>query len=255
MPWLPAYDQGKTPADYTSAAGMGVRAGHAPTVPRNQLADAIAHIAPELAQYFKQKRQDEIANALMNQEQPPRAESVDPSLQGAPATQPFNGGAAGLQVHQMYQKYLNDQQDRQNANTPDTAMDDLNYQAKYRQVHPEEFQPQANSAMTAYQQQLLRLREMDIKRKADRYGHNGTTDAPHDLYPVPQDYPDTQGSDTPAGGATPNPEQTAPKVMGQPSGATTTDKTPIQVKSVEEANALPSGTLFLTPDGRLKRKP
>lgn len=36
--------------------------------------------------------------------------------------------------------------------------------------------------------------------------------------------------------------------------ATTLD-TPVKVNTVEEANALPSGTIFVTPDGRVKKKP
>lgn len=181
MPWLPNYDQGRTPADYTAGAGMSVHNGGQPIQRRNQWADAIAKIAPQVMAYLKQKKQDEIANALMNMEQPPRAEAVDPSLQGAPATRPFTGGADGFKVHQMYQDFMNKQQDRQyelQSRQPDTQMDDLDYQIKYRQAHPEEFPEKASEyvntpqgRMTAHQWAVIQ----EGQRKSQAKGIGGLT--------------------------------------------------------------------------------
>lgn len=56
-------------------------------------------------------------------------------------------------------------------------------------------------------------------------------------------------------GSKPSPApQSSPSVPPAASG-TAPVTPPVQVKTIAEANALPSGTLFLTPDGKLKRKP
>lgn len=52
---------------------------------------------------------------------------------------------------------------------------------------------------------------------------------------------------------TPSPAPSAQPASGP--AAPTLSSTPVRVNTVEEANALPSGTMFLTPDGRLKKKP
>jgi hypothetical protein len=127
---------GKTPAEIAAAAGMAIHGGNGHYPQRqNQIAQLIASLTPAIKDYIRQKRNDAIANQLMNMQEPPRAEAVDPSLQGAPATRPFTGGAQGLAAHQMYEKMMQEKQDSQ----PDTAMEDLQYQHLYRQTHPEEF--------------------------------------------------------------------------------------------------------------------
>lgn len=109
---------------------------------RNPWLAAIQALAPAIRQYVEHKRADEVANRVLNMEQPPRAESVDPSLQGDPATRPQTGGANELQAQQIYQRYQDHEQQRAEHaqdRQPDTAMDDLKYEHLYRQVHPEEF--------------------------------------------------------------------------------------------------------------------
>ncbi len=308
MPWINQPD-GKTMAEIAAAAGLSVHGGgsHYPQQ-KNQWADALAKLGPELQDYFKRKRQDEVANMLMNQIQPPRAEAVDPSIQGAPATRPFTGGAQGFAAHQMYEKYMKDQQ----ADQPDTQMDDLDYQIKYRHAHPEEFAsvqgtgPQyvdtTQGRMTAHEWAVIQREQ----NKANSRGVGGLTVQQLDQ-PGYVRYEDKDGKIRSNEEAQADPEGTfavppnaktrtpytqwvsaadlyreamgqtrtppKPKVMGQPTdtavdpaapvvgstpqdqGGPTLSKTPVQVKSVKEANALPSGTVFMTPDGRLKRKP
>lgn len=137
MSWLNY--EGKTPAELTAGARIDVGAMPHIQPRQNQWAEALKQIAPAVMAYLKQRKNDEIANQVQNMMQPPRAESVDPSLQGAPATRPQTGGVDAMQAQQMYQKL----QDQQAANTPDTAMNDLQYQHLYRQTYPEQF-PQSS---------------------------------------------------------------------------------------------------------------
>lgn len=279
--WLPQ-SYGRDPGEIAAAAGMSVRAGHPVTAQRNQLADAIAKIAPGVMAYLKQKKQDAIANELMNMEQPPRAESVDPSLQGAPATQPFTGGQQGYQAHQMYQKYLNDQQDRQNANTPDTAMDDLQYQHAYRLAHPEEFPdkpngPQyvntPNGRMTAHEASVIQrdqnkanargvggltldqLNQPGYVRYEDKDGNVRSNEEaqadPEGTFAVPpgakQRTPYTQWNSAAdlfrkAQGRA-NPSAAQPADAQKPTGMTKADY-----------DAMPSGTVYTAPDGTQRVK-
>lgn len=110
MSWLNY--SGHTPAELQS--GYQLHGGQLPASLFNRpdpWGEAMKAIAPAIKDYIHKKKNDEIANALMNMEQPPRAQAVDPSLQGAPATQPFTGGAEGFKLHNAYQTYLDQQQE------------------------------------------------------------------------------------------------------------------------------------------------
>lgn len=343
MPWLPT-SYGRDPGEIAAAAGMAIH-GQTPHVYPNRLAEAIKAIAPGVMAYLKQKKNDEIANQLMNMEHPPRAGAVDPTAydpslaasqgldyQGASATpsgdspgaysrdysagpaatQPFHGGQRGFQVHKLYQKYVDSQQEdavkaateerkarldeaniaRLNAPesgvpmdingqtyrvTPDAALRHndarnpvksafdkvvgqygitMNDLAGVDTVTPNVVQYQDESGKKISTEDAAALGGLTADEKAAQglHGRHAYAVAPG-LPRVPLDrwnaavslYRNAQDK---AG--------VAPKIMGQQTDAATaptTDKTPVQVQSVAEADALPSGTYFLTPDGRLKRKP
>jgi hypothetical protein len=80
--------------------------------PVNQWLVALNQISPEIRDYIRRKKSDEIANQLMNMEQPPRAQAIGYD-QGAPATQPFTGGAAQFKLRNLYQDYIDKQQEDQ----------------------------------------------------------------------------------------------------------------------------------------------
>ncbi len=122
MSWLPQYPAGHTAAEYASQ--IQIPRGYPPSLLnkptwQDQLANVIGQIGPKITQAIQSKKSNDIANTLLNMEQPPRAESVGPSVQGAPATPAATGGMPALRAQQMYQAYQNNQ--------PDTATDDLNY--------------------------------------------------------------------------------------------------------------------------------
>jgi hypothetical protein len=121
MPWLPNYDTGKTPAEQT--AGISIHGGNLPSelLRRKKslveiIAEGVQQNAPAVAAYLKEKNLDKVANALMNSENAPRAEAVDPSLQNVggfgPATRPFTGGAMALAQQDMIQQRENAIEDR-----------------------------------------------------------------------------------------------------------------------------------------------
>lgn len=98
---------GHTPAELTS--GTQIHGGNLPASllqRRPGWEDVIKSLPPVIRDYLQKKRTDDIANLMRNMEQPPRAESVDPSLQGAPATRPFRGGSEGLKLNDLYQEHL-----------------------------------------------------------------------------------------------------------------------------------------------------
>jgi hypothetical protein len=117
--------------------------------------DLAKTIAPALANYMQQKKNDEIANQLLALQSAQKAtpvldqngqpinagggpmnaaavSSFNTSL-GFPGTAktPDRGGTAGYRMQKMYQDFLNEQ--------PDTATDDENFLKLYRSNHPEEF--------------------------------------------------------------------------------------------------------------------
>jgi hypothetical protein len=128
MPWLQY--SGHTPAEFPMNISGGGGVSSTLLQPHDKWAAIIKQIAPAIKQYVDQKRADEIANEVLNMETPPRAEAVDPSIQGAPATAPARGGANWLKAQQLYQQHLDSQ--------PDTATDDLNYQILWNKAHPDE---------------------------------------------------------------------------------------------------------------------
>lgn len=103
--------------------------------PHNTIADAFKVLAPAIKDYLDKKKNDEIANQLMNMEQPPRAEAVDqygasydPALakrQGLlSATEPrptpaAHGGADAYKAQKLYQDYISKQQADQSQSTND----------------------------------------------------------------------------------------------------------------------------------------
>jgi len=115
MAWL--NPGGRTAAEFPlSVQGHGTIPAYL-LHPQNQVADLIAKVAPALKAYLDKKRNDEIANEVMNMETPPRAEAVDSSLQGVPATAPATGGADQFKARQMYQTILDKQQADQSQST------------------------------------------------------------------------------------------------------------------------------------------
>src|SRR4051812_33820259 len=71
---------------------------------QDDLKDVANALSPVISSYIKGRRSDAVANEIMNMQQPPRAEAVDSSLQGDPATSPFSGGAQAYQAYLASQK-------------------------------------------------------------------------------------------------------------------------------------------------------
>jgi hypothetical protein len=316
MPWL-LPPQGRTDSELlASGTGQMTQGGHY-TIGRNQFADAIANIAPGVLALLKKKRNDEIVNAMMNQFQPPRAEAVDqygatydPALaarQGLTgpepvATKPFTGGVQGFEVAQMFREMqqrdedrkwkLEDRQYQHEARKPDTVMNDLDYQIKYRQAHPEEF-PKQNDAMTTFQRESLRIRQERENRLTDKQpkgtdiiSKSGLSvqdlDTPNLVkyyrmegeHQIPvsgeeaSKYPGEVFAQPPGSkqfipleqwqaAASSFRQKHQPKVMGQQTDASkapTVNKTPVQVSTPAEANALEPGTYYLDPQGKLHQR-
>jgi hypothetical protein len=117
MSWL-TYG-GRTASDFPLAISSG---GHisADLLKRyNPYEEAIKAIEPAIKEYLAQKKADDIANQYLNMQNPPRAEAVDPSLQGAPATAPQAGGVDAYKAHQLYQALLEKQQAAESQSTND----------------------------------------------------------------------------------------------------------------------------------------
>jgi hypothetical protein len=112
--------------------------------PPNQWLEALKEVAPAITNYIQRKKSDEIANQLLRDT-------------GAPQ-QYQDKGAMGLQAWNQLHQFQESQ--------PDTATDDLNYLKLWQQTHPDESpDTPGNRAMTEYQREQTRLREMDIERK------------------------------------------------------------------------------------------
>ena len=115
MPWL---TQPREPTlaelfgNGSISGGGGISSGLL-RPPPNQWEEALAKVLPAIKDYIQKKKSDEIANQLQNMYQPPRAEAVDPRMQGLPATMPFTGGADQFQVAEMYRKTQEAAEDRE----------------------------------------------------------------------------------------------------------------------------------------------
>lgn len=126
MPWLsPSQDPtlAELAARTTISGGGGISSALL-RPPPNQWEELLKTVAPLVRDYIQKKKSDEIANQLQNMYQPPRAEAVDPRLQGLPATVPFTGGADQFRVLEMYRKQMESEEDRE-----------LNRRSKWAQIN------------------------------------------------------------------------------------------------------------------------
>lgn len=181
--------------------------------PPNQWLDALKQIAPEIKDYIQKKKSDEIANMYLNQVQ-----------------SPFAGqGADAVKYQQLYQQNQMDQ--------PDTATDDLNYLKLWQQTHPDEYPDAQNQAMTAFQREQTRLREMDIARKQAK-----------DVGARPPNVPQSVFENSQAHNFDP-----AQAFRDMQQKFQTADVPTITTQ--EERDALPSGAVYIGPDGKKHRKP
>lgn len=213
---------------------------------------------------------------------------------GPPATQPFRGGASGMKVHDLYQSYLDQEQgdavkaagEERKARLDEANIARLNRPDDPRQVVPTSVGGQTldltpDKAADFYththkQPKADSFEQLDKDVYSTTGAHIGdfaTGRNPrieNDQFKVDIQNPDGTKKTVPlaatlyqkylnrfntlqGGGADSLP---APDASPPPTGSAPTLKdSPVQVQSVEEANALPAGTYFLTPDGRLKRKP
>jgi hypothetical protein len=122
MPWITPTRE-PTLAELLShssiSGGSGINAALLQQPP-NQWLEALKQVAPAITSYIQKKKSDDIANQLL------RDTGAPPQYQ--------DRGAIGLQAWNQLHQFRENQ--------PDTAMDDLDYQIKYRQAHPEEFPDQ-----------------------------------------------------------------------------------------------------------------
>lgn len=137
MSWLNY--TGHTAADFP----MDIRGGGSISPYLLQRHDPYAEIfktlAPAIKDYLQQQKSDQIANELMNMENPPRAEAVDPSLQGAPATAPAHGGQQAYKAQKLYQDYISKQQADQSQSTNDY------WTNKVKETQANKYQADANA--------------------------------------------------------------------------------------------------------------
>jgi hypothetical protein len=149
MPWLTPTRE-PTLAEllsHSSISGGGGISSALLQQPPNQWLEALKQVAPAITNYIQKKKSDDIANQLLRDT-------------GAPQ-QYQDRGALGLQAWNQLHQFQQDQ-----SSQSDPAMDDLDYMIKYRKAYPEQFPDDPeNAAMTAYQREQTRLREMDIQRK------------------------------------------------------------------------------------------
>jgi C4-dicarboxylate-specific signal transduction histidine kinase len=229
---------------------------------RNQWLDALNQVSPVILKAIQNKKSDDIANQYLRQ-----------------VNSPFAGsGAAAVPYQEKYQTYLNDQ--------PDTATDDEMFLKLWRENHPDETTDA--SGMTPYQREQTRLREMDIQRKLNkstvpmysraiargRLNAKGEFDnqytgaesgemaqvktpdgktlvVPWDAYvrsqnPALQAFQQAQDQSLPA--------PDLPAVGETPASLAPEVNTPT-ITTQEAYNALPSGTEYISPDGKKRRKP
>lgn len=67
---------------------------------------ALQNLGEQIKEYVKNKRADEIANEVMNMQNPPRAEAIEQSLQGPKPTPPATGGIRQFNAQRIYQDLL-----------------------------------------------------------------------------------------------------------------------------------------------------
>lgn len=126
MPWLnPQQDPSFADLAARGSISGGGGVSSALLQPRrNPWEELLKTVAPLLKEYMQKKKSDQFKNYLMNMYQPPRAEAVDPALQGLPPTMPFTGGSEQFKVSEMYRKQMEGEEDR-----------DLNRRANWAQIN------------------------------------------------------------------------------------------------------------------------
>lgn len=279
--------------------------------PADQWEEALAKVLPAIKEYIQRKKSDQIANQLQNMYQPPRAEAVDPRMQGAPPTMPFTGGADQFQVAEMYRKTQEAAEDRDlkrrhveaqiNAKgesrvpiqidgvtlpvTPNAALE-----------HFDRIRKGGGDGLTAYQREQLRRGETDKLHKSippysralrrgkieedgdftndyidaatGDYAEVLTPDGSKIIVPWSEYERATKGPTNPAAESYRGVQQQPPKAKWkespsedfrpttsyEQSSATRWDNVPT-INTKEERDALPSGTVYIGPDGKKHRKP
>ena len=141
MSWLPDFSHEKTLADIQAAYQPHVVQSPNIQPQRNQFLDALEKTAPQVLAAIRQRQTDQVANAFLQKSGAPD------ELQGK--------GDVAWKAYQDYQ-----------ANQPDTATDDLNYQILDRKAHPENYPEAALKPMTQYQREHMGL----MQRREDRLG-------------------------------------------------------------------------------------
>lgn len=286
MPWLnPATDP--TFAELASRASISGGGGISPALlqrPPNQWLELIKQVAPVIKEYIQKKKSDEIANQLMNMQQPPRAEAIGYD-QGAPATMPFTGGAEQMKVNQAYQAYLDKQrQDEQKSRLTEAQITHLK-------------QPAASSRIARYPVRLPDGRTIEVTGNEALRHYNGTIKkgdfadveaisgkkwsdwnqlAENDLEHIATDDSgniigefqtgkDKEGKAIYERHSMPvelfkQARERYRQSIGQPSE--TPEATEVRsagtiptISTKEERDALPSGSVYIGPDGKKHRKP
>lgn len=320
MAWLQYSGKNPSEFDYTIHGGGGISSDllKRRRTWQDDLADIVKTVAPQIKDYLQSRKSDQIANQLMNMEQPPRAQAVDqsgatfdPALaarQGLnatsdpAATSPFTGGAQGMKLQNAYQAYLDKQQEDQTK----AAQEEQNSRWKEAQIThinaPQEGRypvtlPDGNTVMVtgneAAQYYKPRANQnVDSIEKIDKDAQAWTGHHLHELINSTdaRNNPDGSAVITLADGKTKatltadalnsirgryarlqngqgvqtnpgmtafeNARQQAQTTLPSPDlpPVTEPDSTPA-VASKADYDALPSGTVYLAPDGTRRKKP
>jgi hypothetical protein len=290
MPWLQPFQDpslAELAARSSISGGGGVSSALLRPIP-NQWLEALNQVAPVIREYIQKKKSDEIANQLMNMQQPPRAEAVD-YPQGIPATDPFTGGADQMQVNQAYQAYLDKQQEEaQQSRLTEAKIKNLNEPGRngvqrypVRLPDGRSIDVTGNEALRHYSRSIKKDDLADVEAISGKKWSEWNQLAEHDLARISTDDvgnivgefqagKDKDGNPIYERRSMPvelftqareryrqshgqSPESNAP-AMAEPQAETRYDSPPT-IRTKEERDALPSGTVYIGPDGKKHRKP
>lgn len=243
MPWLTPTRE-PTLAELLSQSSISGGGGISSSLlqqPPNQWLEALKQVAPAITNYIQKKKSDDIANQLLRDT-------------GAPQ-QYQDRGAIGLQAWNQLHQFRENQ--------PDTAMDDLDYQIKYRQANPEEFPDQpyyGRGGNPRYPVQLPDGRTVYVTGNEALDYYNGAAggqrkpDRMSEVPSVPESVYKNSMKNRPfsPGPAFQNYMAAAGAAQPEPPASSETIPT---VTTKEERDALPSGAVYIGPDGKKHRKP
>jgi hypothetical protein len=285
MPWLnPATDP--TLAELASRASISGGGGISSALlqrPPNQWLELLKQVAPVIKDYIQQKKSDEIANQLMNMQQPPRAEAIG-YPQGPPATDPFTGGAEQYKVQNAYQAYLDKQRDEERKDKlVDARISNLNEPPSSRnrvERYPVQLpdgrtiEVTGNEALKHYNGSLKRSDFADVEAVSGKKWSDWNQLAENDLANIQTDDAgnivgnfktgqDKEGNPVYERRSMPvelfkqareRYQKAIPTGPAMPEPIAPVDNIPT-ISTKEERDALPSGAIYIGPDGKKHRKP